>query len=540
MVFVNPNRFYHTVRPLRPIQIIARVLNRLPCFISGHVSEPKHRAPQITFAAGPPKANAMQGPLTFRFLNSCHTIEAATDWNNLQWGALWLYNLHYFDDLNGLDAGLRQDWHLALVRKWIAENDRGKGMGWDPYPTSLRIVNWIKWLLREKVTSQDILRSLVLQARWLRKKLEYHLLANHLFANAKALIFAGLFFQGQEADAWLAKGLYILRKEMPEQILADGGHFERSPMYHAIVLEDLLDLINIVRAYGRKVPQAWAEAVPKMMAFLIAMLHPDGRIALFNDAAFGIAPLPEAVLWYAAQLGFSADLSGRADGLRVFQDTGYIRYQKGRVVAILDVAPIGPDYQPAHGHADTLTFEMSAFNHRLVVDSGTSRYGRGEERLWQRSTAAHNTVVVDGRDSSEVWHGFRVARRAKPFDLQIFEKGDETRIRCSHNGYSHLRRHPVHTREWRLKENSIRILDEVSGGLPAKANIYFHPQVAVCIIGQSGSLLFADGRQINIRIDQGRPVVSRATWHPEFGKEIPNFKLGVELVDGRSDIRISW
>ena len=533
-------RIYHTVRLLQKKQILARILSRLPRSIPGKGSATKLRARKDTWTLPLVKPQSMQGPLTFRFLNKTHTIKVPADWNQPDWDALWVYNLHYFDDLNGVNANLRRDWHLALVRKWIAENDPGKGMGWDPYPTSLRIVNWIKWLMREKLVPEDIIPSLVLQTRWLRKKLEYHLLGNHLFANAKALIFAGLFFEDQEADAWLAKGFSILRKEVPEQVLPDGGHFERSPMYHAIILEDLLDLINITRAYGRKVPGAWVEAVPKMIAFLIGMLHPDGRISLFNDAAFDIAPLPEAIFRYAEQLGVAADASGSADGLHVFRDTGYIRYQKGSVVAILDVAPLGPDYQPAHGHADTLTFEMSTFNHRVVVDSGTSRYGRGQERLWQRSTDAHNTVVVDHRNSSEVWAGFRVARRAKPFDLQIFENSDETRIRCSHNGYSHLRCQPVHTREWRLKENSIRILDGISGGLPAKANIYFHPQVSVCIIGQSGTIRLADGRELKIRINRGKPAVSGATWYPEFGKEVPNLKLSVELVNGQSDIQIFW
>ncbi len=512
----------------------------MPRSIPGKISMPKLRSSKGTWTLPLVKPQSMQGPLTFSFLNSTHTVEGPRDWNRLEWDALWVYNLHYFDDLNGLDASLRRDWHLALVRKWLAENDPGKGMGWDPYPTSLRIVNWIKWLLREKLASEDIVQSLALQARWLRKKLEYHLLANHLFANAKALIFAGFFFEGQEADAWLAKGFSILRKEIPEQILADGGHFERSPMYHAIILEDLLDLINIARTYGQQVPGAWADAVPKMVVFLIAMLHPDGRIALFNDAAFDIAPSPEAILWYAEQLGIVADASRMEDGLHVFRDSGYIRFQKGSMFTILDVAPLGPDYQPAHGHADTLTFELSTFNHRVVVDSGTSRYGRGQERLWQRSTAAHNTVVVDGRNSSEVWDGFRVARRAKPFGLQIFENGDETRIRCSHNGYTHLRCQPVHTREWRLKENSIRILDEISGGLPAIANMYFHPQASVCMVGQSGTVRLADGRELKIRINQGKPVVSGATWYPEFGKEIPNIKLSVELVSGRSDLKMYW
>ena len=82
--------------------------------------------------------------------------------------------------------------------------------------------------------------------------------------------------------------------------------------------------------------------------------------------------------------------------------------------ASADVGEIGPDYRPGHAHADTLCFELSVFGQRLVVNSGTSEYGLGAERLRQRGTAAHSTVQIDGADSSEVWSGFRVARRARP------------------------------------------------------------------------------------------------------------------------------
>src|SRR5690606_31907456 len=109
--------------------------------------------------------------------------------------------------------------------------------GWEPYPLSLRIVNWIKWAMSGSTLSPTMEQSLAIQVRWLTGRLEYHLLGNHLFANAKALVMAGLFFKGPEADAWLAKGLSILEREVPQQLLPDGGHFERSTMYHALALE---------------------------------------------------------------------------------------------------------------------------------------------------------------------------------------------------------------------------------------------------------------------------------------------------------------
>ena len=80
---------------------------------------------------------------------------------------------------------------------------------------------------------------------------------------------------------------------------------------------------------------------------------------------------------------------------------------------VCDVAPIGPDHLPAHAHADTLSFELSFKGRRVFVNSGTSEYGLSAERQRQRGTAAHNTLVLDEENSSEVWAGFRVARRAR-------------------------------------------------------------------------------------------------------------------------------
>jgi uncharacterized heparinase superfamily protein len=121
-------------------------------------------------------------------------------------------------------------------------------------------------------------------------------LANHIFKNAKALVFSGLFFKSHDADRWLSKGLCLLARELDEQILADGGHFERSPMYHSMILEDCLDLLNVFHARNEWRLKNFSERLRtttrKMVRFLIELTHPDGEIALFNDSAFGIEAQP--------------------------------------------------------------------------------------------------------------------------------------------------------------------------------------------------------------------------------------------------------
>jgi uncharacterized heparinase superfamily protein len=401
-------------------------------------------------------------------------------------------------------------------------------------------------------------QSLATQTRWLCKRLEVHLLGNHLFANAKALVFGGLFFEGPEAGHWLAKGLSILTRELPEQVLPDGGNFERSPMYHAIFLEDMLDLLNIAGEFANQVPRAlvaqWHEASLRMLDWLSGVTHPDGQIALFNDAAFGIAATADELAAYAGRvLGTDAVLSelprrcapcNDVGGLRLAQwaDSGYIRLECADAVALLDVAPIGPDYLPGHAHADTLSFELSVFGQRLIVNGGTSRYGLGSERLRERQTVSHSTVEVDGQSSSEVWGGFRVARRAYPFDLTVSEHQEVLSVACSHDGYQFLPGKPVHRRTWQFSTSHMEIADSVSGGgLPAVARCILHPDVSVEHVAlDSFHLKMANGRLVLLKIVNGTGRLEGAAFAPEFGKVLPTQCIAVELHEGKAQVRLSW
>ncbi|GAB4342151.1 MAG: heparinase II/III family protein [Desulfobulbaceae bacterium] len=469
-------------------------------------------------------------------------MESAGDWNDPARSRLWLYNLHYFDDLLAGDGPSRRQWHEALIQRWIEENPAGTGSGWEPYPLSQRIVNWIKWALNGNSLTAAALDSLAAQARFLRKRIEYHLLGNHLLANGKALLFAGLFFEGAEAEKWLRKGADIVSTQLPEQVLPDGGHFERSPMYHAIVTEDLLDMINLMRAYGRRVPEVFEEAAERMLGWLATMTHPDGGVALFNDAAFGIASTPADLFAYGARLGVA--LPGNSSGpVRHLKSSGYIRVEAEDAVAFLDVAPLGPDYLPGHGHADTLTFELSLFGRRFIVDSGTSCYGLGDERLRQRGTAAHNTVTINGEDSSEVWAGFRVARRATPKDVEVTASDGEIVVSASHNGYDRLPGRPRHMRNWVFGENSLRIRDEIRGPFQeAVARFHLHPDLKVeSGEGRSaGVIAMPGGESVSWEASGGRYFFEESTYHPEFGLSISNRCLVVRFDSNEAELLLRW
>jgi uncharacterized heparinase superfamily protein len=376
--FASLGRLWRTLRWLRAEQWMGRL--RL------HLARPRpdlRPAPPLRPSAGPwapppRRAASLIGPTRWALLGEERDL-ADAGWDDPTVPLLWRYNQHYFDDLHAEGATTRRDWHRGLIHRWCAECKPGVGTAWAPYPTSLRMVNWAKWALASEPMEEAWLHSLAVQARWLTHRLEWHLLGNHLFANAKALLFAGLLFEGTEAARWQRQALTILARELPEQFLPDGAQFERSPMYHTLALEDLLDLLNLLRA--RAEPGSPAAALAPalrhrcgaMLFWLRCMRHPDGALARFNDCAEGIAPPPDDVERYAAALGVEAD-SPPAQGITVLQPSGYLRAARGDALALLDLAPVGPDYLPGHAHDDTLSYDLYVHGRELIFNRGNSVY----------------------------------------------------------------------------------------------------------------------------------------------------------------------
>ena len=448
-----------TVRCLRPVQIVNRFTRRLPPF-------PRFPKPALRARAGYWVEPVVYEPAPL-------TVPSR----------LRDYTVHYHPRPQ-----------VEPVELWIRENPAGRGAGWEPYPLSRRIVNWIKWMMGGGLATSGVSESLAAQADYLSRTVEYHLLANHLFANAKAVAFAGCFF---DRERWLGEGLRLLERAIPEQILADGGHFERSPMYHSLIFEDMLDLVNLGRAYPGLLPD-WSGVAARMSGWLKQMLHPDGQVAFFNDSAFGVAPEPRLLFDYAARLGI--------DPVTVLPaESGYIRLESAATVVLFDAGPLGPDYQPGHAHCDTLSFEMSHLGRRVLVNSGISTYEDNADRHAQRGTAAHNTIRLDGQDQSEVWAAFRVARRARPFNITTDHR---TFAEASHDGYTRLKDPVIHTRRLDLSESELRISDTLQAAHQHRAEIYFHlhPQ-------SEGSI------QLDSKLTRAEEPT---LWHPEFDRSEPN------------------
>lgn len=532
--------YFHTLRHLRARQFFYRARNLLPRRSIAPVSGCALREPQNPTCDWVTKPDSFGAPDQFIFLNEAGAL-GAIGWQGPEKSALWRYNQHYFDWLGSASAREHEADFATLTARWIDENPPPMAPAWDPYPTSLRVVNWVKAFLGGQAMAAGALDHLASQANHLNQRIEWHLLANHLFANGKALVFAGLALDTPRAEHWLRAGLSILRRELDEQVLSDGGHFERSPMYHAVILEDCLDLLNLCRAYARAETRPLEvelqEKLPPMLACLDVLTLPDDDVAFFNDSTGGIAPAPEALRAYAARLGVPNSKVAR-DGFVNLPAMGYVRHRGADHVAIMAVGSVGPDYQPGHAHADTLSFELALFGQRFIVNSGVSEYGVSTERLRQRGTAAHSTVQVDGANSSEVWSGFRVARRARAFDLVLDEPAYS--LTCSHNGYRRLPGRPVHRRKWQFGAKTLCVTDHITGHYTsAEARFYIHPAWRLSKVGD-GVLCTCGKLSVRVSDPTGAFDIIPSTYHPMFNQTIASQCLVAPVLGGHGRIEFSW
>ncbi|NLE38575.1 MAG: hypothetical protein GX621_11170, partial [Pirellulaceae bacterium] len=434
------------------------------------------------------------------------------EWNAPDLPLLWRYTLHYFSYLSLLSEAEQ----IAICTDWVENNPWGRTVGWYPYPTSLRIVNWCKAGLK----TPRLLESLYHQAAYLYRNLELYNPGNHLLENARALIFAGYYLQSGEAHAWISRALRLLRREIPIQVLDDGGYFERSPMYHAIMLEGFLDILNILPLDHADRPLL-LDAAMRMSDFLASTCHPDGNIALFNDATQETAPRPASILGYASRI-----TGHRAMKRSTFAETGFFVYENSSVYLIIDGGPIGPDYLPAHAHADIFSYELSVGGQPFIVDTGVFQYAAGPMRELVRKTSAHNTVSVDEMDQVECWHSFQVGRRWPPRDVTFRESKEMAVFRGTYDGYAKLIGDEIshhRTITCHAQENTIEVADIVEGhGLHAsESRIHLHPEVVV--VQTENALVFWHGETwCRLEVCEGESSLGTGLYCPALGLQLRN------------------
>lgn len=589
------DKYYYSIRQLTPTQIWGRVaymarrktLHRSECYLSqfrdgSNQGKPFRRLPFDVDAYHPDQLDELAKG-TFAFLNHQADLKVERDdaetlqinWQPTDVTQLWAYNLHYFN----YALGLAQQFVInqrdeaypifrSLVNSWIDSCPPPMAIAWDPYPTSLRAANWIKAytffetaLDNDKEFAERLRNSLYAQLKFLADHLEYHVMGNHLIENGRTLLIGGLFFQDAEAKKWCKKGWQIIYKELGKQFLADGANYERSPMYHQIMLALYAEAVALLDAHQAQDQNQAPVVDPTELAhmrarvvdmrkWLTAVLHPDQQIALYNDSAFEIAPPPLVQL----DAGSNSDSNSQAqhrDGLDPWPESGFFAFRNTQAQDLLlcDFGPFGASDQPGHAHCDALSYELSLCGERVIVDSGVGGYyGEAGWRDYYRSTRAHNTVVVDGEEQSEIWSRFRVARRGDAQD--VYWQGDDPHLSYvvgSHNGYQRLAGNVEHRRWicW-VDRRFWLICDRLTGEGThvAESLVHFHPEVT---IQQSPKWINGYATTAAGRVQRGNTTLQVLPWGldststhrgeteplqgwyaPEFGRAIENTVWGFQ------------
>ncbi|MDA9124867.1 heparinase II/III family protein [Flavobacteriaceae bacterium] len=428
---------------------------------------------------------------SFTFLNIPHSFSDKINWNINQFGKLWTYNLNYFDFLN--QENISKETGLHLIQDFI-KNDALLKDGKEPYPISLRGINWVKFLSNNQVKDELINNTLYFHYCILFKNLEYHLLGNHLLENAFSLLFGAYYFQDEKL---YNNSKDLLISELNEQVLKDGAHFELSPMYHQIILSRLLDGVQLIKLNSEWKKDDLLSFLEVKASLMISWLHnityKNGNIPMLNDATFNIAPNSENIFSYAKHLGINSQNIP-------LSDSGYRKIKLNNYELLLDIGNVGPDYQPGHAHSDTFNFELIIDDNPVIVDTGISTYEKNTIRQYERATSSHNTVKIGFKEQTQVWGGFRVAKRAKI--THLIEKPNL--IEASHDGY--LSDGYKHTRSFMWGEKYLILKDKINRSTSNNAKAYFHLHSSVTKPLVDGNTIMLESSGVSIEFERASTI----------------------------------
>ena len=535
-------RTVRTVRYMRPGQIVCRLRKMAgrPCSLGkGYRTAEtwkteKIRLPEIpeeldfdpVFLERYPAEEFCRDRVTF--LHVSEDVSWEKTWEFPKQTALWNYNLHYFDYLFPLIYAWRQtgknhyfDKTRQMIAGWIRANPREKGgCGWNPYPTALRLTNWLGYytychtaLQKDEPFRRLLLDSLLEQYRHLSVHLEKDLLGNHYFEDLKTLVLCALFFSDAPV---LERALVLLKEQCRQQILPDGLHYELSPMYHNIVLEDVMRVALALRGAGQQDSELEA-VLPSMLDAAYSLEEGLDRLPLFNDGGNNACKSLSALL-AAAENHFGLQPRYRA----AFPDSGYYVLKNGDVKVIIDAGRAGPDEIPGHAHCDALSFECFVKGKPVWVNCGTYAY-QDELRPFFRSTLAHNTVQVAGTEQSECWGAFRLARRQQS---RCLEATREKVVAEMTDQKGHTVRRTV-----MLTEKTLTVEDQAQGCL-LEAALHAAPDFSVR--EDAGRLVLSDGSAVELSTPA---VITAVPYAPEYGQKQECSQI---LYTGRERLGIRW
>jgi hypothetical protein len=474
------------------------------------------------------------------------------------------------------DERLARELELQLAA-WIGANPPGFGINWvNSMEIGIRAVNWI-WAIRtleawrplEPALRERVTRSLQSHARHIFLNLEGSplLRSNHYLSDILGVLALGVHVEGDPAAAqWRRYAHRAFEREIVSQVLADGAGFEASTSYHGLALEIFLLARAIAAEAGTPFSRRYDERLEAMLDLSRAIRHPDGRLPLFGDGDSGrILPggferpaTHDALLWLgAAVLERRAPLPGpasaevawilgaeawrRVNGRRApageplrnaFPDGGLYVLRGERAHLVVRCGDVGQNGAGGHAHNDVASFELSHSGIPLVVDSGTYAYTADPQaRNTFRSTAAHNTVVVDDEEINPLPERelFQLRQCARIHVHEWRDEPDAARLVVSHDGYRRLPGDPVHRRTFELdrRAGELRVEDEIDGDGHHSVASFLHlaPGAEVTVARDSVVEVARCGSRARISFAGSEIAVEEAWCSAEFGVREPALRI---------------
>ena len=533
------------IETIPPQQILARVkllLKRRACSVA-RVFDPRQsrftptpvlnwefeqKVPFIDYSGDQSSVFFDQNTLVFRMLGGeiergkSHIWER--DDKDPKISHLWLIHLHSMNYLRGCDDAEL----MFLVQDWIKKNPKFEPdywhASWNSYALSIRIYVWITEFARRPAARDKVghvlTRSIFQQLEFLVRNLELDLRGNHLIKNIRTLLWGSCFIAGESSKRWRQTGIKLLRRELGNQILADGIHYERTPSYHNEVLSDLIDCLLVLD--DQEVRVLLREKIETMMDVASALTQPDGGPILFNDSVItskSFSAIQRRLMGFETKpIAGSSNFS--------FSEGGFSGIRRGHNFFVVKHGPMVAGQQPGHGHADIFSFEWSLEGRRFIVDKGVFEYEAGNQRELSRATRSHNTLNIDGLDQCEMWGSFRSGRKPRVTSTVEFD-GDKIVVEGSHDGYCRLAGRPVHKRRITASERHVSVDDRVIGGCGqiAEARLLLHPDCEPIKRGETILIGFGS-YQVGLTSNSDMKI-TETSWFPTFGESIKTYQIAL-------------
>lgn len=406
----------------------------------------------------------------FTFIGRTIAFGEEIDWDHEkldEFPILWRLKLQSFEHLEWLvlgdeysstDAAIRSAFEPHVL-SWAATNFIGEKRylrrSWIPHSVSLRILNWCRyaaWCEEESSGSvaEGVYEAIYKNALFLENHVEHEIGGNHLVENAIALIMAGVLFDHHDTG-WTETGVNILEQAAETQFLADGGHFERSPMYHVMALRRYITAYDLLAGtdLSRETLQKTAE---RALGFLAEISKPDGEIPLLNDAVHR----EQIEAGTCIEYGESCSLERKTVRLDHSNGSGYQRLPSVAGTMLIDVGDVGPPHLPAHSHNDHLSVLLWINGEQVLADTGVYDYDGNERRQYARSVESHNTAQYADAEPIPIGGSYLMGKRTSIDVLKRDSHGIEARYsRDTTVGprYEHQRRVVTTQSGWKVVDS---------------------------------------------------------------------------------------